>query len=304
MVVKVLVCDTVDVENLGLTEGFEVDYRAGVSRAKLLQVIGDYEVLVVRSRTKVDKEVLQSAKRLKVVARSGTGLDNVDVAYARELKITVMNSPEALVEAVAEHVVLLMLALSRNLVSADASTKAGRWEKESLVGRELKGKILGVVGFGRIGQRVGEVALALGMNIIVNDALVMPPEVIAKFRCRQVALETIFSDADYVTLHVPLDQGTRHIVDAWRISQMKKTGFLINTSRGSVIDQDALVAALKEKRLAGAALDVFEKEPPSGEILSAPNVILTPHIAGQTSEAQVAATRVIGEKIRAHFKQP
>lgn len=299
---KVLVCDTVDVEQLGLKEGFDVDYRAGISHAKLLEIVGNYDAVVIRSRTSIDKEVLEKATRLRLVGRPGTGLDNVDLAFAKAKGVTVVNSPEALVEAVAEHVLLLMLGLSRRLTVADAGTKAGRWEKEGLIGVELRGKTLGIVGFGRIGQRVGELATAFGMNLLVNDALVIPPEVVAKFRCRVVGIETIFSDSDYITLHVPLLEETRHIADAWRISQMKKTAYLVNTSRGSVVDQDGLVAALNEKRIAGAALDVFEKEPPSGAILAAANVILTPHIGGQTADAQVAATRIIGEKVRAFFK--
>jgi D-3-phosphoglycerate dehydrogenase len=230
-------------------------------------------------------------------------LDNVDVEHARSKGVEVVNSPESLVEAVAEHVTLLMLALSRKLVTADQTTKAGRWEKTSLMGVELKGKILGIVGLGRIGRRIGEVADVLGMSILVYDVIPIPPEVIEKLHCKIVGLNEVFSRADYVTLHVPMTDQTRHMVDSKMLSSMKKTAFLVNTSRGGVVDEAALAVALRQGIIAGAALDVFEEEPPSGEILSAPNAILTPHVGGQTVEAQVGAITVVGEKVRTFFSR-
>jgi D-3-phosphoglycerate dehydrogenase len=278
-----------------------VDNKPGISREELLQVAGEYEAFIVRSRTKIDREVLDKATRLRLVARPGTGLDNVDVEYAKSKGVQVVNSPESLVEAVAEHVTLLMLALSRKLVPADASTKQGKWEKNALIGKELKGKVLGIVGLGRIGRRIAEIARTLGMSVIIYDVITIPPDVIEKLQCRVVNLEEVFSEADFVTLHVPMTNETRHLVDAGRLAKMKKGAFLVNTSRGGVVDEAALCAALRGGVIAGAALDVFEKEPPSGEILSAPNAILTPHIGGQTEEAQVDAITIIGEKVRAFF---
>ncbi|MDG7028452.1 MAG: hydroxyacid dehydrogenase, partial [Nitrososphaerota archaeon] len=275
--VRVLICDHVEIERLSLGPSFEVDYKPTVSKEELLSIAGDYEVLIVRSRTKVDRDVLQSAKRLKLVARPGTGLDNVDVGYARERGVTVVNSPESLVEAVAEQVVMVMLALSRKLVQADVGTRSGKWEKNALVGRELKGKALGVVGFGRIGRRIAEVGKTLGMSILAYDVIAIPQDVLGTLGARVVSLDELFSSADYITLHVPMTPDTAHMVDGSRIDRMKKGSVLVNTSRGGVVDEDALAAALREGRIGGAALDVFEKEPPTGAILSAPNAILTPH---------------------------
>lgn len=300
---KVLICDQVEAEHLALGPGIMVDNRPGIGRDELLQVVGDYDALIVRSRTKVDREVLDRATRLRLVARPGTGLDNIDVEYAKSKEIHVVNSPESLVEAVSEHVTLLMLALSRKLVVADQSTKQGKWEKNALIGKELKGKVLGIVGLGRIGRRIGEIARTLGMLVIIYDVITIPADVIEKLQCRVVGLDELFTDADYVTLHVPMTEETRHLVDGNRLSKMKKTAFLINTSRGGVVDESALFLALRDGTIAGAALDVFEKEPPSGIILSAPNTILTPHIGGQTDEAQADAITIVGEKVRVFFSR-
>jgi D-3-phosphoglycerate dehydrogenase len=298
---KVLICDHVETEKLALGPGITVHNKPGIEREELLRIVGDYDALIVRSRTKVDREVLDKAARLRLVARPGTGLDNIDTEYAKSKGVQVINSPESLVEAVAEHVTLLMLAASRKLVQADASTKQGKWEKNSLTGRELKGKTLGIVGLGRIGRRIAEIANTLGMSVIMYDVITIPPEVIASLRCRVVGLDEVFTSADYVTLHVPMTEDTKHMVNANRLSEMKKTAYLINTSRGGVIDEHALTVALRNGIIAGAALDVFEKEPPSGEILSAPNTVLTPHIGGQTEEAQLDAIVIVGEKMRSFF---
>jgi len=298
---KLLICDHVEVDQLALGPGITVDYKPTITPAELLAVAGDYDAFIIRSRTKIDRAVLDKATRLKLVARPGTGLDNVDTEYAKAKGVTVVNSPESLVEGVAEHVVLLMLALSRKLPAADQSTKAGKWEKNALMGRELKGKVLGIVGLGRIGKRIAEIARTLGMSVLFYDVIAIPPDVVASLGAKVVSLDEVFASADFITLHVPMTPQTAHMVNAARLSQMKKSAFLVNTSRGGVIDEAALSDALREGRIAGAALDVFEKEPPSGPILQAPNTILTPHIGGQTEEAQTNAIVVIGEKVRAFF---
>ena len=299
---KVLICDHVEVDKLALGTGIAVDYRPTITREELLAVAADYEAFIVRSRTKIDRQVLERASRLKLVARPGTGLDNIDVGYAKSRGVSVVNSPESLVEGVAEHVMLLMLALSRKLVEADVGTRAGRWEKTSLMGRELKGKVLGIVGLGRIGRRIAEVANVMGMTVLFYDVITIPPDEASQFGARVVTLDELFRSSDNITLHVPLTPETTHMVGSSRLYLMKQTAFLVNTSRGGVIDEEALASALMEKRIGGAALDVFEKEPPSGAILSAPNAILTPHIGGQTEEAQSNAITVIGDKVRAFFK--
>ncbi len=299
--VRLLICDHVEVDKLALGPKIVADYRPTITREELLAVAGEYDAFIIRSRTKIDHEVLDRASKLKLVARPGTGLDNVDVEYAKSKGVSVVNSPESLVEGVAEHVVLLMLALSRKLVVADVGTKSGKWEKNALMGRELRGKVLGIVGLGRIGRRIAEIAKTMGMSVLFYDVVAIPPEVVSSLGAEVVSLDELFTRADYVTLHVPMTPETSHMVGAARLRQMKPTAFLVNTSRGGVIDEEALAAALNEKRIGGAALDVFEKEPPTGAILSALNTILTPHIGGQTEEAQVNAITVIGEKVRAFF---
>jgi D-3-phosphoglycerate dehydrogenase / 2-oxoglutarate reductase len=300
-VAKVLICDHVEVEKLALGSGVVVDYKPTIAKEELLAIAGEYDAFIVRSRTKIDRAVLDKATRLRLVARPGTGLDNIDVEYAKSKGVMVVNSPESLVEAVAEHVVLLMLALSRKLVVADVGTRAGKWEKNALMGEELKGKVLGIVGLGRIGKRIAEVAKTLGMSVLFYDVILIPPEVVSSLGAKVVGLDELFGSSDYITLHVPMTPDTAHMIGTQRLGQMKKTAFIINTSRGGVIDEAALAAALQNGAIAGAALDVFEKEPPAGPILTAPNTILTPHIGGQTEEAQTNAIVVVGEKVRDFF---
>jgi D-3-phosphoglycerate dehydrogenase / 2-oxoglutarate reductase len=298
---RVLVCDTLDVPTLGLTDAFEVDYDPNITRDDLLARVERYDALVVRSRTKVDAEVIARATRLKIIARPGTGLDNIDLRAANARGVEVVNSPEALVEAVAEHVIGLMLALARSIPAADASMKAGLWEKQRFVGVELKGKTLGIAGLGRIGRRVAEIAAAMGMSLLGYDVIEVPQETLASLGCRMVDLDTLFASSDFITLHVPLTTETRHMVDRRRISLMKRSAALINTSRGEVIDEDALANALKAGEMGGAALDVFENEPPEAEIVASPNLVTTPHIGGQTKDAQANAVTIVGAKINQFF---
>jgi D-3-phosphoglycerate dehydrogenase len=299
--VRVLICDQVEVDHLALGKGISVDYRPTITKEELLAVVAEYDALIVRSRTKVDRAVLDRGTRLKLIARPGTGLDNIDVEYARSKGVEVVNSPESLVEAVAEEVLAVMLALSRKIVQADAGTKAGKWEKNALMGRELKGKVLGIVGAGRIGRRIGELGRALGMQVLLYDVIPLPQPLVDGLGAKVVSLDDLFSSSDYITLHVPLTPETYHMAGKERLSKMKKGAVLVNASRGGVVDEDALAAALTEGRIGGAALDVFETEPPSGAILKAPNTILTPHIGGQTEEAQRDAITVVGEKVSAFF---
>ena len=299
--VRILICDEMEAHKLALGSNFQIDYMPTIGREELLRLVGEYDALVVRSRTKVDKELIDKASKLKLIARPGTGLDNIDLDYAKSKGIQVASSPESLVEAVSEHVILLALALSRKLVRADAGVKEGKWEKNSLVGSELKGKMMGIVGLGRIGRRIAEIAGALGMNVLAYDVITIPPDVISKLNCKVVSLDELFLNSDFITLHVPMTPESRHMVGDTRLAQMKRGAFLINTSRGGVVDEGSLADCLKRGQIGGAALDVFEEEPPSVVILSAPNTILTPHIGGQTAEAQADAISVIGEKVRSFF---
>jgi len=298
---RVLVCDALDVATLGLTDAFEVDYDPNITKEDLLAKVEGYDALVVRSRTKVDAEVIARATRLKIVGRPGTGLDNIDLRAANARGVEVVNSPEALVEAVAEHVIGLMLALARNIPAADASMKAGLWEKQRFVGTELKGKTLGIAGLGRIGRRVAEIARVMGISLLGYDVIEVPQETLSSLGCRMVDLDTLFASSDFITLHVPLTTETRHMVDRRRISLMRSNSVLINTSRGEVIDEDALAKALRAGEVGGAALDVFESEPPGAEIVAAPNLVTTPHIGGQTKDAQTNAVTIVGAKINQFF---
>lgn len=300
---KVLVSDPIPVDRLGLGEDFEIDYSPNATRDEFLQKLADCEVLIVRSRIKVDAEAIATGKKLKVIARPGTGLDNIDLGVASARGIEVINSPESLVEAVSEHVLAMMLALARNLPGANSSVKGGRWEKERFIGVELGGKTLGIVGLGRIGRRVGEIAHAFGMSVLGYDVIEIDREVVERIGGRMVDLDSLFSSSDFVTLHVPLLPETRHMVDSRRLSLMKRTSFLINASRGAVVDELDLAKALRDGTIAGAALDVFEKEPPGTEILSSPNLIATPHIGGQTAEGQQTAVSAVGQKIRQFFDE-
>ena len=298
---RVLVCDTMDVAILGLSEAFEVDYEPKITRDGLLARVENYEVLVVRSRTNVDVGVIARATRLKFIARPGSGVDNIDVMAATARGIEVVSSPESLVESVAEHVIGLMLALGRSTPSADASMKAGRWDKERFVGTELRGKTLGIVGMGRIGRRVGEIARVLGMTLLAYDVAEVPPDTLASLDCKVVNIDALFASSDFITLHVPLTAETKHLVDQRRLSLMRKNAFVVNTARGEVIDEAALVKALAAGEIRGAALDVFEGEPKITEIVTTTNTITTPHIGGQTEDAQASAVSVAGAKINEFF---
>jgi D-3-phosphoglycerate dehydrogenase / 2-oxoglutarate reductase len=298
---RVLVCDTMDVATLGLAEDFGVDYEPRITRNELLARVENYDVLVVRSRTKVDAEVIARATRLKLIARPGSGVDNIDIAGASARGIEVLSSPESLVEAVAEHAIGLMLALARSTPSADASMKAGRWDKERFVGIELRGKTLGIVGMGRIGRRVGEIAMVLGMRLYGCDVVEVPQESLAPLDCKMVELDTLMASSDFVTIHVPLTTETTHLVDQRRLSLMRHGAFIVNTSRGDVIDEAALIRALNAGDIGGAGLDVFEGEPRVAKVVTAPNTIATPHIGGQTIDAQTSAVAAAGSKINEFF---
>jgi len=299
---RVLVCDAMEVAALGLSDKFEVDYSPDMTRDELVARVGSYDVLVVRSRTKVDAGVIARATRLKLIMRAGSGVDNIDTDVAAARGIAVQSSPETLVESVAEVVLGLMLALARGTVSAYASMKAGRWEKERFVGVELRGKTLGIVGMGRIGTRVGDIAKALGMALLGYDVVEVPRETLESLGCKLVDLDTLFASSDFITLHVPLTAETRHLVDGRRLSLMRRTAFIVNTARGAVIHEAALIKALEAKEIAGAGLDVFEAEPRVTAVVPTPNTITTPHIGGQTEDAQASAVRVAGARINGFFR--
>jgi len=297
---KVLVCDAINQKGIEIMKksGLQVDYKPEITPDELIGTVKNYDILVVRSRTKVTKDVIDANTKMKIIARVGVGLDNIDVKYAESKGIQVINAELAAMTAVAELVIGLMLSLARGIPRADAAIKNGRWLKKELVGIELKGRYLGIVGVGKIGRRIGRIARGLGMNIISYDIVPIDQQFAREVGLIVTDLNTLLSSSDFVTLHVPLTDDTKHMINEQRLSLMKKSAYLINTSRGAVIDERALYNALKGGRIAGAALDVFEVEPPiNNALVQLPNVVCTPHIGAQTYEAQELAANVIAERI-------
>jgi D-3-phosphoglycerate dehydrogenase len=297
---KVLVCDSIDHAGIDSMKraGLNVDYKPEIKPAELVSSVKDYDVIMVRSRTKITKEVIEAAAKAKIIARVGVGLDNVDVKAAEARKIRVINAPEAAAIAVAELAIGLMISLARSIPRADAETKRGNWIKKELMGTQLSGKYLGIVGVGNIGRNIGRMAKALRMNLIGNDPYPINREFITETGMIVTDFNTLLESADFITCHVPATPETRHMFNAERFARMKPTTYLVNTSRGEIIDENALYEALKNGKIAGAALDVFEVEPPTNkQLLALPNLVCTPHIGGQTREAQELASTVIAEKV-------
>lgn len=297
---SVLVCDEVDpvLGKVLKDNGLKVDYEPGIAPEQVLERIGDYEIVVVRSRTTITAEMIARAGRCRIIARVGVGLDNIDRGAAESRNIRVINAAEGAMNAVAELVLGLMLSLARQTARGDRGIRSGRWLKKELKGTELRGKYLGIVGLGNIGRRLARLGRALNMNIIGYDVAPVDDEFKREVGLMKADLGTLLQSSDYVSVHVPLSESTRHLIDARRMSMMKPTACIINTSRGGVVDEDALYEALAAGRLGGAALDVFEEEPATGSRLAGlENVVLTPHIGAQTAEAQSLAANVIAEKI-------
>ncbi len=301
---KVLVADSIHEDGVkALKEFADVQVATGLSREELVKRIGDFDVLVVRSATKVTKDVLKAAGNLKLVVRAGVGLDNIDIDAAEKAGVKVANTPGAPTIAVAELVMGLMLAWARNISRADAGMKQGKWEKSELEGTELREKTLGIAGTGRVGQAVGRRAKAFGMDLLLYDVKEVPGFA-EEVGGRYVDLETLLRESDYVTLHVPLIPQTDHMIGGKEFGLMKSTAVLINTARGEVVDEAALIDALKNKKIAGAGLDVYEQEPPEGSpLLELPNVILTPHLGASTKEAQREAAVLAAKKIKEELAQ-
>jgi len=299
MAPKVLISDELSPAAVEIFKerGLEVDVKVGLSKEELEKVIGEYDGLAVRSATKVTEKVIAAAKRLKVVGRAGIGVDNVDVRAATARGIIVMNTPYGNSITTAEHAISLMLALARQIPQADRSTKAGKWEKSKFMGVELFGKTLGIIGCGNIGSIVADRAIGLKMRVIAYDPFLSPERAI-ELGVEKVELDQLFRRADFITLHTPLTERTRGIIDAKALAQMKPTVRIINCARGGLIDEAALLEALKEGRIAGAALDVFEVEPArENPLFALENVICTPHLGASTTEAQEKVALQIAEQM-------
>jgi len=297
---SVLICDQVApiLNDILQKNGLKITYEPEITPDQIKEKIGTFDIVIVRSRTKLTKDMIEKADKCKIIARVGVGLDNIDVDAANTKGIKVINAVEGAMNAVAELVLGLMLSLAREIPRADREIRNGKWLKKELMGTELSGKYLGIVGLGNIGKRLAKHARALNMNIIGYDVIPIADEFVREVGLIKTDLDTLLSSADYISFHVPFTNDTKHLVNSQRLGKMKKTAYIINTSRGEIIDEEALYTALKDGKIAGAALDVFEKEPATGNKLATlPNVICTPHIGAQTKEAQTLAANVIAEKI-------
>jgi len=297
---SVLICDQVNpiLKEVLEKNGLKVTYEPEITPEQTAVKIGNFEVVVVRSRTKMTRELIAKADKCKIIARVGIGLDNIDQDAAKEKNIRVINAVEGAITAVAELVIGLMLSMAREIPRADREIRNGNWIKKELMGSELKGKYLGIVGLGNIGKRLGRLARAQNMNIIGYDVTEIDNEFSKEVGLMKADLDTLLSSADYVSFHVPLLDSTRHMINAEKLKMMKNTARIINTARGGVIDEEALYNSLKDGSLAGAALDVFEVEPATGnKLVTLPNFIATPHMGAQTKEAQLLAANIIAEKI-------
>jgi len=297
---KVLVTDKLADEAIKMLKdnNFEVKYEE-LDHDSLLNEIAEYDALIVRSRTKVTADIVEkgASGNLKVIGRAGIGVDNIDVKKATELGIKVVNAPTGSTISVAELAVAHMLALARSLPKADSSMKRGEWIKKQLKGVELYGKTLGLIGSGRIAQHVARIAKGLGMNILVYSPH-CTDEKAQKMGAKRATLEEVLKESDFVSLHIPKTEETYHLIDEEKLSLMKPTAYLINCARGGVVDEDALYRFLKEGKIAGAAIDVFEEEPPKGsKLLELENVVLSPHIGASTKEAQIRAGTICVEQV-------
>jgi D-3-phosphoglycerate dehydrogenase len=280
-----------------LRESAVVDDKSGISAEDLLGVISEYDALIVRGRTKVTASVMGAASNLKVIGRAGVGVDNIDLDAAKERGIAVVNAPVSTSLAVVELTFGLLLAMAREIPRADAGMKHDKWLKKELMGVELNGKTLGIIGFGRIGVEVGKRASAFGMNVIAYDPLVSEDE-IARQGVEPVSIQDLYAWSDFISLHLPLSVQTRDMMGPLAFSQMKDGVRIVCAARGGIIDESALVTALNNGKVAAAALDVFEQEPPGlTEAVSHPRVIATPHIGAQTAEAQSRASDDIANEV-------
>ena len=295
---KVLVTDPISEEGIAiLRDCAQVDMKVGLKPEEIIAIIGDYEALMVRSQTRVTAEIIETGKKLQVIARAGVGIDNVDVEAATRCGVVVVNAPTGNTVSAAEHAVALMLALARNIPQANTVLKTGVWRRSDFMGTELRGKTLGIIGLGNVGSEVAKRAQGFEMKLLGSDPLVSV-EYAKKLRVELVELKQLLKESDFITLHLPLTAQTRGLIGAKELALVKPSVRIINCARGGLIDEKALVKAIAEKRVAGAAIDVFEKEPTTESILfEEDNIIVTPHLGASTTEAQILAARDVAEQI-------
>jgi D-3-phosphoglycerate dehydrogenase / 2-oxoglutarate reductase len=299
--IKIFVAD--DVSSTGLeplrAAGFEVEKRSGLEINALLAAVKDCDGLIVRSETKVTAELMDSAPRLRVVGRAGVGVDNIDVAAATARGLVVMNAPDGNTMTTAEHTLALLMALARRIPQSAASLKAGRWERKRFIGVELQGKTLGIIGLGRIGRVVAGRARSLGMNIVAYDPFIQTEQA-RDLEVETAALDEVLARADFLSIHTPLTAETRGLIGRAAFARMKQNVRIINCARGGLVDEHALLEAITEGKVAGAALDVFEEEPPPADhpLIMRDEVIATPHLGASTTEAQEGVAFTVAEQMR------
>jgi D-3-phosphoglycerate dehydrogenase len=287
---RVLVSDSLSesgLKPLRAAEGIDVDVQTNLTHEQLIEIIENYDALLVRSSTQVTADVIEAGKRLRVVARAGVGVDNIDVEAATQAGVIVVNAPTGNVVAAAEHTIAMLLALARHIAQADAHVRAGQWKRNQFMGVEVRAKTLGTIGLGRVAQEVVRRAQGLGMNVIAYDPFVTA-EFAAQRGVRMVDMDTLLAECDFLTVHVPLTPNTANLIDRPQLKKMKPSARILNVARGGVINETALVEAIEAGEIAGAALDVFAEEPlPADSPLRKSNkIILTPHLGGSTHEAQ------------------
>lgn len=295
---KVLALDHISEEGISLLcDCAQVDNKPPQKPEELVAIIGDYDALMVRSQTKVTADVIKAGKKLQVIARAGVGIDNVDVEAATRCGVIVVNAPTGNTISAAEHTVALMLALARHIPPANASLKAGQWRRNDFVGTELRGKTLGLIGLGNVGSAVARRAQGFEMKVLGFDPLVSM-DYAKKLNVELVSFEQVLKESDFISLHIPLNEKTRNVIGAKELAMLKPTARIINCARGGLIDEEALLKALKDKKIAGVAIDVFIKEPTTeSPFFAFENVIVTPHLGASTAEAQVTAARDVAEQI-------
>ena len=306
---KILIADEISSEGIDILRkaGFELDLKFDITYDELKKIISNYEGLVVRSRTKVDNDIIEAGVNLRFIGRAGVGLDNIDVKAAEAKGIVVLNTPEIAASSVSELVFGMLLSLIRKISVCDRLMKMGEWPKKLAMGFELKGKTMGIIGFGRIGSEVAKKAKAFEMRVIYYDIFRPDSSVEKELGVEFFELDDLLKTSDVVTLHVPLTPQTKYLLNEEKFKIMKKGAILINTSRGAVIDNKALLKYLKSGHLYGACLDVFENEPPKEpwekELISLENVVVTPHIGSMTIEAQKMASILLANKIIEAFSK-
>ena len=301
---KILISDKMSnkVEEVLNSKSIDFDVKVGMDPSELKSIIDDYDGILIRSATKLTSDILENCKNLKVIGRAGVGVDNVDLDTATKNKILVMNTPLGNLEATAELTIGLIFSLYRHIHKANSSTHAGKWEKSNFMGTELKGKTLGIVGFGNIGQRVAEICKVIGMSIITNSNSASD-EVLNKFNASRVTTEQLLKDCDVLSLHTKLNDGTKNMLNKDTISSMKKSSLIINCARGGLINEADLKDCLNNDVIAGAAIDVYEKEPATENVMfGAKNLLLTPHLGASSKEAQINVAIDVANQVSDYLK--